>query len=159
MVRDEFDPYRSPENTQPDDFVVLAQFLQDLTRFVQDVFDNPPDALRGEWFDEMREAWSELAGQQPYSILVSRLESLRSTPTVLVDHGLTGSSLRSKMNAWRDQVRAFLARRGVQRLAKALRTGGVIMESFADVVGLGHTYKELIKGLHHLAELVIEEGP
>jgi hypothetical protein len=53
----------------------------------------------------------------------------------------------------------LLARRGTQRLAKALRTSGVIMESVADAVGFRHGYKEIIKDLHHLAELVIEEGP
>lgn len=156
----EFDPYHRPEDVQvPDDLTVLVRFLEDLNTFVQRVFDEPPNVLRGEWLDEQREAWNQLESETP-GTLALRLAAVRGTPVEagLFDHGLTGSSLRSKMNGWRDNARAFLARRGTRRLAKALRTGGVIMDSIADAVGWGHAYKEAIKGLHHLTELVIEEG-
>jgi hypothetical protein len=160
MREDQFDAYHRHGDSQvPDDFTVVVRFLEDLDRFIQGVFDDPPDVLRGEWLDEQREAWSEL--RQLPTPLADRLRGLHTTPTesALLDHGLTGRSLRSKMSAWRDGARAFLARRGIQRLARALRTGGVIMESIADAAGFGHAYKEVIKGLHHLTELVIEEGP
>jgi hypothetical protein len=155
---DKFDPYGPLADGQaPDDYAVLVRFVADLHEFIQDIFDHPPDVLKGEWLDEQREAWNELRTYPPLS---ARIESERITMQGrLPEHGLSGRSLRSKMNAWRDKARAFLARRGMQRLAKASRTGGVIMESVADAVGIGHAYKEVIKSLHHLAELVIEEGP
>jgi len=160
MRGDEFDPYRRDGEAQDaEDFTVLVRFLEDLDKFVDDLFHDPPAAMRGEWLNEQREAWTELRARNTQT-LAMRLVSERGNQdmTRLADHGLTGRSARAKMLAWRDRVREFLALRNCRRAAKALRSGAVIMESVADVLGWGHAYKEAIKGLHHLSEIAIEEG-
>jgi hypothetical protein len=48
--------------------------------------------------------------------------------------------------------------RNTSRLAKALRTAGVITESIAECMGVGGAYKEAIKGLNHLTDIAVEEG-
>lgn len=158
MRDEEFDPYRPSLDGQPlEEPAVIANFLEDVEQFLENVFDNPPDALRGEWLEEQRQAWQDL--RRPGAEAVrDRVEARHITFTELQDHGLTGQALRAKMLSWRDSSRAFLARRGTRRLAKALRTGGVVLDSAAEVFGFGGAHKEIIKGLQYLTELAIEEG-
>lgn len=142
-----------------DDPERIRAFVKNLEVLMDGIFAEPPAGLRGTWFDEQSRAWKEISplGRR----LSDTIESeIRAHEDSLTGHGLTDRALLAKLGEFRDKVRGFMQLRNARRAAKVLRTGAVIMESVVDAIpGVGGAYKEAVKGLHHLTELALEEGP
>jgi hypothetical protein len=157
MVPESYDPYGHPEGP-PADVDVVRDWLVNVQEFIRDVLEDPPASMRGTWLDEQRQAWFEVSDGRLTDGFDRWLQEDPLASSKLEGHGLDKQPLRSKVTEFRDRARAFFQLRNARRASKALRTAGVIMESVAECVGLGGAYKESIKGLHHLAELAVEEG-
>jgi len=168
-----YDPYgdSAPETVDP--LGVLSGFFNSVGEFLDFVFTNPPGPMRGQWLDEQEVAWNELRSRIDVDSLGARVaegarrraqENAGEEPEFeavrrhLDEHGLSGRALYMKITEWRDKSRWFFKLRNTRRLAKALRTAGVIAESAAECAGVGGAYKEAIKGLNHLTDIAIEEG-
>lgn len=152
-----YDPYGHPSGP-PEDVDVVRDWLVNVQEFITDVLNNPPASMRGTWLEEQRQAWFEVSDGRLTDGFDNWLQGDPEAYAKLEGHGLLRQPLRSKVTEFADRARAFLQLRNARRASKALRTAGVIMESVAECLGLGGAYKESIKGLHHLAELAVEEG-
>ena len=156
------DPYS--DGYDPDPQEVLRAFGSSVEKFLDAIYGGdigPPAAMRGDWFNAQALAWQErpnpgsLGGQFDHAIH-DRREAGESDN--LEEHGLTGRGLRAKIGEWLDKTRAYFEVNNSRRLKHALKTGGLILESVEDALGVGGIVKEAIKGLGHLANIAVEEG-
>lgn len=121
---------------------------------MEDVYENPPVGLEGEYFDDEREGWRNLP--DIHEILVGRITEDLRIP--LRSAGLTGAAGTAKYRRWKEAAKAFVKLRNARRTSRALNVAASIMASIADIANLGEAWKEAMEGLKYITDLALEEG-